>query len=156
MCGMWCNDRCGKLTTGLDNDSGSSGWWPGDMHRAWTTWYAGKWDTWVYAQKCNGRGVWSVAGDVSLRPGGGRTPLQGTRGRMGLWLQPCWASWLCPGLATGTRFWTGESEESRGGESGWYGVNQWMYHDRQTLGWAYGVYNMSTKAWWIKYWRVCV
>ena len=152
MHGMSCNNRHGKLTMGLDDDGRSGRWQLGDMHRAWTTWHTGgtrymgehtevqqKWSTEVLR---------SIAGDVSLHLGGGRTPLQGTGGRMGLWLPPCWANQLCPGLATGPGLWTGESGESGGRESGWDRVQQWMYYGRWTLGRVHGVYNTSTKVWW--------
>ena len=158
MHGMSCNDGHGKLTMGLDDDDRSSGWWLGDMHQAWMTWHTGgmrymgeHMEVW---QKQSTEVLRSVAGDMSLCPGGGCTPLQGTGGQIGLWLQSCWASWLCPGLATGPGFWMEESEESRGREHGWDRVQQWMYYDQRTLGWVHRVYNMGTKAWWTKYQRV--
>ena len=154
MHGMSCNDGHRKLTMGPDDDGGSGGWWLGDMHGARTTWHAGGMrytgECMEVQQNQNTEVLRSIAGDVSLRPGGGHTPLRGTGGRKGLWLQPCWTSWLCPGLAMGPRFQTEESEESGGRESGWDRVQQRMYYSRRTLGWAYGVYNMSTKVWWTK------
>ena len=152
---MSCNDGHGNPTMGLDDDSRSGRWWLGDVHGAQTMWHAeGTRYTGVHTEVQRERSMEvlrNVVGDVSLRLGGGRTPLWGTRGQMGLWLQPCWASRLCPGLVMGPGFQMGGSKESRGRESGWDRVKQRMYYDQQMLGQAYGVYSMGTKVWWTKY-----
>ena len=74
----------------------------------------------------------SIVGDVSLCLGGGCTLLQGTGGQMSLWLQPCWASRLHPGLVMGPDFgW--ESIESGGRESRWDKVVLWLMNARMSI-----------------------